>query len=366
MAGVSTAQVLAWRMDRQFLTEPAAGAVEVADRLCGVQAQVASSADLAVAVRLGRPARDEVAAGLGEERSLVRMWSVRGTLHLLTARQAALQCAVLGAQRTWDRPVWYRAAGVTKAEMEALLAAVDELLTTRPHTREELAVELTARVGDHFGEALRSGWGSMLKPAAYAGLLCHGPPNGTRVTFTSPSAVFADWRPVDPEEAGPRLVLDYLGTYGPASRDDFIAWLSRGVRARPVTAWFTGLLADGAITEVDVDGAPAYAATEHLDELLATAPARGVRLLGPFDQYVIAVNRGVIPAEHKAKVSRTAGWISAVVLHEGRVAGVWSVDRGTLTAELFEKVPRRALDAEVNRVAALTGADVPAVELTGP
>jgi len=80
-----------------------------------------------------------------------------------------------------------------------------------------------------------------------------------------------------------------------------------------------------------------------------------VRLLGAFDQYVIAVDRSLIPAEHRAKVSRTAGWISPVVLHQGRIAGVWNLDGGRLAVELFGKVPKRALAAEANRVTELLG-----------
>ena len=56
MSGVTMRQVLAWRLRRQHLDEPAPGVVEVTDRLCGVQAQVSSSAELAIAVRTGRPA----------------------------------------------------------------------------------------------------------------------------------------------------------------------------------------------------------------------------------------------------------------------------------------------------------------------
>lgn len=371
---VTMAQVLAWRLRRQYLDDPAADAVEVADRLCGVQAQVASSAALAVTVRTGRPAGPDLATALGSTptvddgqsgakagtatgATLVRMWAARGTLHLLTARGAALQCAALGEQRAWDRPVWLRAFGVTRDEMETLLAAVAELLPGRALTREELVVELTDRVGPHIADALRSGWGSLLKPAATAGLLCHGPPTpgSARVTFTSPSTVLRDWRPVDVATAGPRLVRDYLGAYGPATREDFRNWLSRAVRATPIRAWFDQLTDVGELVEVRVDGAdtPALLPAEHLDELRDTAPATGVRLLGGFDQYVIAVSRSAIPARHLARVSRTAGWISPVVLNEGRVAGVWNLDGDALAVELFEKVPRRALRAEVDRLGAL-------------
>ncbi|MBX6386603.1 MAG: winged helix DNA-binding domain-containing protein, partial [Microbispora sp.] len=52
-------------------------------------------------------------------------------------------------------------------------------------------------------------------------------------------------------------------------------------------------------------------------------------------------------------VSRAAGWISPVVIHRGRVAGVWEAKEGRPVAELFEPVPDGLLAAEVDRVAAL-------------
>ena len=350
-------QVLAWRLRRQFLDPdaPAADAVEVADRLCGVQAQVASSAALAVAVRTGRPATDEIDKALCEDRSLVKVWAARGTLHLLTPRDAALQCGLLGESRNWQRAAWLRAFGVTQQDMDAVLEGIAELLPGRVLTREELVAGLVERTGSpHLAEALQSGWGALLKPAAYSGLLCNGPPNGNRVTYTSPATWLPGWQPVAPQEAGPAVVRCYLAAYGPATREDVLNWLRRGIKAASAKGWFAALGDD--LARVDVDGSPAFLPAEHLDDLLGIEPAAGVRLLGAFDQYVIAVNRSLIPSAHRAKVSRTAGWISPVVLHQGRVAGVWNLDgSGRLAVALFEKVPKRALAAEAKRLTELLG-----------
>ncbi|HEU5470323.1 MAG TPA: crosslink repair DNA glycosylase YcaQ family protein [Actinophytocola sp.] len=101
--------------------------------------------------------------------------------------------------------------------------------------------------------------------------------------------------------------------------------------------------------EVDVGGFRAYARNADLDELRATEPNRLVRLLPAF-QYVIAVNRALIPAEHRARVGRTAGWISPVVLSGGRIAGVWTAEHGRVRVEPFEDIPARALAAEIDGI----------------
>jgi hypothetical protein len=66
---ISWKQALAWRMERQLLDPvgklPVAAVVR---RLCGVQTQVASSAELAVRVRRQTSRRGEVARALAEGR----------------------------------------------------------------------------------------------------------------------------------------------------------------------------------------------------------------------------------------------------------------------------------------------------------
>jgi hypothetical protein len=64
-----------------------------------------------------------------------------------------------------------------------------------------------------------------------------------------------------------------------------------------------------------------------------------------------------VPAERRKAVSRTAGWISPVVVHQGRVVGVWELTETTVDVRLFPEadLPRDALEAEVGHLAACTG-----------
>jgi hypothetical protein len=85
-----------------------------------------------------------------------------------------------------------------------------------------------------------------------------------------------------------------------------------------------------------------------VDELVASEPSGTVRLLGAFDAYVLGTGTTaveIVPAVRRTEVSRPGGWISPVVLHGGRVAGVWS-DEGVT---LWEDVPRPAIEAELSR-----------------
>ena len=64
-----------------------------------------------------------------------------------------------------------------------------------------------------------------------------------------------------------------------------------------------------------------------------------MRLLPSFDPYLMGhTNRDhLFPSEHRWRVSRTSGWISAVVLVNGRVVATWT-----------HKIDKRRLEVTVD------------------
>ncbi|MFD6396679.1 winged helix DNA-binding domain-containing protein [Nocardia sp. NPDC060249] len=362
MLSVGWDQVFAWRLRRQFVTAPTAGAAEdVAARLTGVQAQVASAAEMAVAVRRC----DSRAPGVGEALAagtLIKTWAMRGTLHAMVPEQAAAALSLLGSARTWEKPSWQKTFGATPDQVAGLVEVVSGVLAGQVLTRDELVDAVLAEPGfAHLGEQLRSGWGAVLKPLAWQGALCHGPARGTKITFTTPADLAPGWKGIpEPDLAAPALIRAYLGAYGPATPEVFDAWLSRNsVRKTVLRGWFAAL--GDALTEVDVEGRIGWIASEFADDLAAATLDGGVHLLGPFDQYVLGPGTGdtaLLPAEHRSKVSRTAGWISPLVLVDGRIVGTWEQIDDEVAVSMFDarKVPKRALTAAVNRLAESVGA----------
>ncbi len=332
----------------------------IARRLCGVQAQVASSAELALAVRSAAPRPGAVDEALWEDRTLVRTWLMRGTLHLVPADELPVYCATLGSLPFWEKGSWQRGHGVTAADVETIIGAVPQALKGRSLTRDELVeavIDLTGAA--HLREALTSGWGALLKPVSFLGELCQGPARDGRVTFARPADRVPGWPGALPsvEEGGRSLVRAFLGAHGPATPAMFDIWLLRGAaRKATLRGWFHDLGPE--LAEVEVDGVPMFALAEHLDALAAARPSEDVHLLPGFDQYVLGAPRdltALLPAAARAKVSRAAGWISPVVVYRGRVAGVWEARDGRLTADLVEPVPGEPLRAAAERIAALLG-----------
>jgi hypothetical protein len=357
---ISRQQALAWRMRRQLLDPlgslPIAG---VAGRLCGVQTQVASSADLAIRLRRTKSRPGEVARALSDGR-LVRTWAMRGALHLLRPEDGGAFLALIAAGRSWERPSWQRYFDMTTKQMDLLRRVVRDALDDAVLTREELAAAVVAeRRLRHAGEQLGSGWGTLLKPLAWQGDLCFGPNRGNRVTFTRPEAASSRWGGLPaPDEAAPVAVAAYLGAYGPATPKAFGNWLAGGwFGTRKLHEWFAAL--GDALVEVDVDGERAFALAEHVDELVSTPPTAALRLLPGFDQYVLGPGTAdghAVPPARRAAVSRQAGWISPVVVAGGVVRGTWELDGDALRVAWFReagRVPRKALGEEAARLASL-------------
>jgi hypothetical protein len=364
-AKVTWQQALAFRMRRHLLdpigTLPVARVVR---RLCGVQAQVASSAELAIRVRREASRPGEVGRALSQGR-LIKTWAMRGALHLLTPEEGGTFLSLMASGRSWERPSWVRYFGLTPQVMEALRRAVGEALEGAALTREELvAAVIRRRKLGHVGEGLRSGWGTLLKPLAWQGDLCFGPSLGNRVTFMRPEDASSRWAGVpDPEEAAPAAITAYVGAYGPATIDGFGNWLSGGwFGKRQLRTWF-GALGDR-LAEVEVDGERAHVLAEDLDELASTRRTKAVRLLPGFDQYVLGPGTGdghVVPAARRAAVSKQAGWISPIVVAGGVVRGTWELDGELVRVAWFKeagRLPRKAVEAEVARLSSILDRDL--------
>jgi hypothetical protein len=355
---VTRRQALAWRLQQQFVAPVGNVPVEeVVRRLVGVQAQVASSAELAVRLRRQSSESGEVAAALAEGR-LIKTWAMRGTIHLLTPEEGGQALSLLAAAKSWHRPSWQRYFHMTIPQMEELRFAIRDALDGRVLTREELIAAVTRQPSHaHLGTALRSGWGTLLKPSAWQGDLAFGPNQGSRVTFTRPDSSSSRWAGVpDPDEAGPPLVRRYLAAYGPATSANFNAWLSRSNRKLKV--WFSP---DNDVMPVEVDGQTAYIRAEDADALAAAKPTDSVRLLGGFDQWVLGPGTGdisVLAAHRRSAVSKTAGWIAPIVVGGGVVRGTWELDRKLVRIAWFSEAgpaPKAALAEELARLSPVLG-----------
>jgi hypothetical protein len=348
-------QALAWRMERHRLVDRATPSdlVRVAGEICGLHAQLMSSAELSLWARIDGLERDAVQEALWKQRALVKLWAMRGTLHLLPATELGVWVSALGT---------YTNRGMTgHPEIDVLTEAVGRALDGRFLTREELALAVEEITGEpKFGEYVRFSWGSYLKPASFRGRLCFAPGKDGRVTLTTP----ATWLPggvdkPDPEDALREVTRRFLAAYAPLTAADLALWWGGFGPARG--ARMLAALGADAI-EVEIEGGRAWVSARDVREIASAEPRNTARLLPAFDPWVVGASRrapALLEPAQRARVYRAQGWISPVVLVNGRMLGVWKharKGRRRLIVEIepFGRLPawaRAQLEDEARRLA---------------
>lgn len=345
------ASIAAFRLLRHRLSDRARprDLVAVAKAALGVQAQLPSAARLAFRARVEGLTSAEVDQAIHEDRSLVRTWSVRGTVHLLARDDFPLFAAFLRRRALAGVIRWFAMQGVTEREAHVMKEAVVEALSDGPLTRKEIS----ERIGHRFRAAARKlfthSWGAGVRPAVAEGSVVFGPPRGQETTFVRVDRWLGRVRL--PDDPGPALLRRYLAAYGPATLADFSHW--SGAPAKDAAPHLEALGAEVESLRLDDEKLLVLAR-----DRAALSRARGgvVRLLGHFDPYLLA-HRGkghLVDDRHYKAVYRKAAWVSAVILVDGRVAGVWSGEarRGRFEVRVNPFAPlararREALDAEV-------------------
>ena len=356
---LSWERALAWRLQRHRLVERAAAKdlLRVVSRICGLHAQLMSSAELTVWARIDGLARSAVNDALWQNRTLVKLWAMRGTLHLLPSAELGMW---IGALNT------YTNRGMTgHREIDMLTDAIGRALKRRTLTREELALAVERITGDPtFAEYVRSSWGSYLKPASFRGRLCFADDDQGRVRFTTPAAWLSrgigQW---DRADALLEVTRRFLSAYAPLTAEDLGLWsgFGRARGAKMLTA-----LGDEAV-EVTVGRDRAWVLARDLPELGTTEPVDTARLLPAFDPWVVGASRtssAVLDPRHKTRVYRPQGWFSPVLLLNGRMVGIWKHTRKgpRLLVELepFARLPpwaRTQFESEAERLAEFLGCE---------
>jgi uncharacterized protein YcaQ len=359
--GISWEQALAWRMRRHHLIERASpdDLVAVVDRLCGLHAQVMSSVDLALWARIDGLRQDAVADALWRKRTLVKMWAMRTTLHVLPAANLGSWIAGLS--------IWKPGGWPFKHPLAIPVARyIDKALRKNIFTRTELAAAVT-KLGatPEMVEGMLGSWGGYLQQASFSGYLCFAPNDGQQARFTHP----ATWLRKPPvkvasEKAFDLLTTRYLGAYGPATARDLGHWwgINQGNAKRRLAA-----IGDAA-TEITIEGERFWMLAKDVADLASTKPPKVVRLLPAFDQWVICASRRVpalLDPQFRQRIYRLQGWVSPVLLVNGKMAGIWKHERKgrTLLIEIspFAKLPswtRPHIAEEAERLAAFLGGDL--------
>ncbi len=364
---------------RQHLLERRPGpALEVVDRLVGLQAQNAWSPYLGLWSRVDGFGTEELSAAFWD-RTVTRIAVQRGTIHLVTPADALVLPGLVAPLFAKDLRVNAgHAAALRTLDLRELAATARALVEEEPRSTAELGRILAQRWPDVAPSTLAYGARGTLP-------LVQVPPRGVwgqsgATTWTTASAWLGPEHTAaapdltDPEVLAAeqeRLVRRYLAAFGPASVADLQKWSGltgmRSVVDRMDLVRHRAEPSPGGVRErelLDLPGAD-------LPDPDTRAP---VRFLPDYDNVLLAHadRTRVLAAEHRAFLASPNGVVPATFLLDGFVAGTWSVPAGrppgaTLTVRPFAAVTADQHDeirAEAQGLAALLGAGD--VELVSP
>lgn len=339
---------------QHLLARTDAPVLDVVEHLVGLQAQAPWPPYYGLWSRIEGFRPDDLARLL-LDRSVVRIVVMRGTIHLVSARdclplrgavQPLLERQVRG--NTTYRP------GLRGVDLDAVTGAARAIVDDEPRTPKQLGMELEKRWPD---------WdrGAMVFAVRALLPLVQVPPRavwgkGGLPTLTTAQA----WLRRDGAAARPldELVARYLAAFGPASVADVQMWSGLTGLRSVVDQMRLRTFRDANGRELfDLPDAP-------LPDPDTPAP---VRLVAEFDNLLLshADRTRVISDEHRARLFAGAnGVFPGTVLVDGFVAGVWKYVRkgrtATVTLTPYERWRKRdtaAVEREARRLLAFAAPD---------
>jgi hypothetical protein len=343
---------------------------QVVKEVCGIQAQDAFAATLAVRSRsIGLVAADVEQARV-DDRSIIRTWGPRGTLHMLASDDIAWLLPLLGPVFVAGDRRRREELGLSEEICERGMRIIRNVLADDgPLTRAEL-IEHLATNGIHLEGQARP---HLLARAALEGLICLGPDRDAEPTYV----LLEDWidqknmgHSLPEEEAYAELTRRYLSAYGPATPADQAVWSGLPL-SKTRAAWQR--IEDELLVVETVDSPAWMLKTQatRLDELPAPTPI--VRLLPRFDIYLLGYQKRdlAVPSQYAKRINAGGGIVHPTVLVNGRIVGTWKSKREkkhlVVTVEPFEQlVPEidEGLEVEIEDIARFLGEGVKLVVAT--
>jgi hypothetical protein len=331
---------------------------EIARSIAGAQAQDVYAGPLTFRSRSRGLTAADIERARTEERSLLRTWVMRKTIHLIPADDAGWWLPLFepGIER-WSRRRLEQLGLPPPRQKKALRVAAEALSGEGPLTRSEVrerieaaGVKLDQQTGMHIALT-----------AVVSGIACLGPDRGRTTCLVKREDWLGKLPPLDRSRALAELARRYLGAFGPATDRDFAYW--SGLPLRDVRAGLDSI--SNQIEEVQVEGETMLVMRGGLARLPSTGQ---VRLLGNFDTYLLGWKdrEFAVAGEHAAHVKEGGGgWIRPVIVEDGVVVGGWRSSRNGGRLEITLNLPERErerlgpkIDAEIRDIERFEGTPV--------
>ena len=362
---VSLPAVRAFRMARQRLItpSPAGSLLEAVTAVHGIQAQVDAHAVFALGQRVAGCGPDEIRQALWQDRTLVKTWAMRGTLHWLPRDEEPLYVSALSDLRSARLFHWMARDGQSRTDVERFAERTMVALDGRAMTRQEIAATVIPEVGEWVSPYLLSSWGSGMSALCSLGLVVFGPPRGGSTTFVRRDQWLDNPPELDPVASRCELLRRYLRAFGPATTQDFGYWL--GVANRDIQD--VRECVEPELATVLVEGKPRRVLAHDVEALVGAGQVKmPVRLVPAFDPLLLAHRdkSDHLDMRFHKRVYGAAAWVYPVVLVDGVARATWSYARTSsrlvVTVKPFGRLNQRvgkAVEREARRLGAMVGLD---------
>ena len=324
------------RAARQLLHRPVSvkHPAAIARAIGGAQAQDVYAGPLTFRSRSRKLTAADVKRARTEERSLLRTWVMRMTIHMIPTDDAGWWLPLFEPWiERWQRKrlveLGMPARDAGKALKVVGRALGDEGPMTRTEARERVkaaGIPLSSQTGMHIAGL-----------AVTSGMACLGPDRGKTTCLVRREDWLGKQPQFDRSRALAELARVYLGAFAPATDRDFAYW--SGLPLRDVRAGLEAISTE--IEEVRVGEETMLMPRGRRPRLPATGQ---VRLCGNFDTYLLGWvdRRFSVDDEHALHVKEGGGgWIRPVVLEDGIVVGGWRSSRKDGRLEISLNLPKR-------------------------
>jgi len=345
---------------------PSAEAYGVIEDICGLNAQGALNYNLSLWARVEGMNRGFIRDSI-RYKKLLRSWFMRNTVHTMTTVHAFVARPALRESlvQEWNR--WTVRTGSKEspdswnAHYKQVLAALED----GPLSMSELLDRYSPASGNP-----RRVLSRVVREMSLKGLVCNGEPRGP--WYHDTEQTYADvkrWMPgmTEAEEKGAQeaLMMDYLRGYGPAREQDYAYWAGLKVSAarKVLKRIEPGLAAVGAAGQKG----KLYLPADNLPDLVQTEEVPLVRLLPKFDALMMGHREKArfMDEPTRKRVFLPTAEVSATVLVDGRVEGVWNLKKEgeawSLGVELFKELDEEHVDllySEIQGMMEFTGFEV--------
>jgi hypothetical protein len=352
---ITPAQVNAFRLRHHLSGTQRSNLLDVTSDVCGIQAQIMGCAHLALNARLPDLTREEIRAALYDKRTLIKVHCMRQTLHLLPSAQYATYISANRKTRLKQVRNVMNRFKITDREADQLTRVLLEALAEKPLAQKALRAAVRPQVSKRVRAWMDKVWG-IVRPAVVEGLVCYGPDEGNEITYVRTEDWLPNRKAIDPESAQRFLLRAYLRAYGPATARDFAFW--SGISMKEVAAVWKSI--EDEFSEVELEDRKAYILREDEAALRRSSlKTANLRLLANFDVFLQAhaEKSHMVHDRHYKKIYRNQGWISPVILLDGKVIGTWSHKvtgkKRVIALRPFEKLPKslnEQIESETRRI----------------